>query len=53
MYGLERKKSEKTGMVAKGLFVTSMSVVELYNTHRMGPIFGKTLVSGRKVARAY
>ncbi|ADI31880.1 sulfide-dependent adenosine diphosphate thiazole synthase [Staphylothermus hellenicus] len=41
---------EKTSMVVKGLFVTGMSVAELYNTNRMGAIFGGMLVSGRKVA---
>ncbi|ABN69165.1 thiazole biosynthesis enzyme [Staphylothermus marinus F1] len=46
----EEEVVEKTGMVVKGLFVTGMSVAELYNTHRMGPIFGGMLVSGRKVA---
>lgn len=46
----EKEVVEKTGMVVKGLFVTGMSVAELYNTRRMGPMFGGMLVSGKKVA---
>jgi len=41
---------EKTGQVFPGLFVAGMSVCDVYNLPRMGPIFGGMLKSGRKVA---
>jgi ribulose 1,5-bisphosphate synthetase/thiazole synthase len=40
----------KTGRVVPGLYVAGMSVAEIYNTNRMGPIFGGMLVSGERVA---
>lgn len=41
---------EKTGEVCPGLYVAGMAVAALYQTPRMGPIFGGMLLSGRKVA---
>ncbi len=41
---------EKTGEVFPGLFVAGMSVCDVYNLPRMGPIFGGMLKSGKKVA---
>ena len=41
---------EKTGEVFSGLFVAGMSVCDVYNLPRMGPIFGGMLKSGKKVA---
>jgi len=41
---------EKTGEVRPGLYVAGMAVAALYQTPRMGPIFGGMLLSGRKVA---
>ncbi|MET1160853.1 MAG: sulfide-dependent adenosine diphosphate thiazole synthase [Thermoprotei archaeon] len=45
-----REIVERTGMVLPGLYVTGLSVAELYNTSRTGPLIGALLVSGRKVA---
>jgi len=42
---------EKTGEVCPGLYVAGMAVAALYQTPRMGPIFGGMLLSGRKVAK--
>ena len=41
---------EKTGEVYPGLYVAGMSVCDVYNLPRMGPIFGGMLKSGKKVA---
>ena len=41
---------ENTGEVCPGLYVAGMAVAALYQTPRMGPIFGGMLLSGRKVA---
>jgi len=41
---------EKTGEVCPGLFAAGMAVAALYQTPRMGPIFGGMLLSGKKVA---
>ena len=46
----ERLIVEKTGEVCPGLYVAGMAVAALYQTPRMGPIFGGMLLSGRKVA---
>jgi len=46
----EREVVEKTEMVVPGLYVAGMSVAELYNINRMGPILGGMLMSGRRVA---
>jgi len=46
----ERLVAEKTGRVLPGLYAAGMSVAELYNLPRMGPIFTGMLVSGAKVA---
>jgi ribulose 1,5-bisphosphate synthetase/thiazole synthase len=37
--------------VYPGLFVAGMSASAVYGGHRMGPIFGGMLLSGRKAAR--
>ena len=41
---------KKTGEVFPGLYVAGMSVCDVYNLPRMGPIFGGMLKSGKKVA---
>jgi thiazole biosynthesis enzyme len=41
---------EKTGRVFAGMYVAGMSVCDVYNLPRMGPIFGGMLKSGKKVA---
>ena len=41
---------EKTDEVFPGLYVAGMSVCDVYNLPRMGPIFGGMLKSGKKVA---
>ena len=46
----EKEVVEKTGEVLPGLFAAGMSVAEVHNTRRMGPVFGGMLVSGAKVA---
>ena len=46
----EKMIVEKTGEVCPGLYVAGMAVAALYQTPRMGPIFGGMLLSGRKVA---
>lgn len=42
---------EKTGQVYPGLYVAGMSVCDVFNLPRMGPIFGGMLKSGKKVAQ--
>jgi len=42
---------ENTGEVCPGLYVAGMAVAALYQTPRMGPIFGGMLLSGKKVAK--
>lgn len=42
---------EYTGFIAPGLLAAGMSVSSLWNTPRMGPIFGGMLFSGQKAAR--
>jgi thiazole biosynthesis enzyme len=46
----EEEVVKHTGKVVEGLYVAGMSVSELYNAHRMGPIVGGMLLSGKKVA---
>jgi thiazole biosynthesis enzyme len=46
----ERLVVEKTGEVVPGLYAAGMSVAELYNLPRMGPLFSGMLASGAKVA---
>ncbi|MCP8310647.1 MAG: sulfide-dependent adenosine diphosphate thiazole synthase [Candidatus Methylarchaceae archaeon HK02M1] len=46
----ERSTVEKTGEVCPGLYAAGMAVAALYQTPRMGPLFGGMLLSGRKVA---
>ncbi|BBD74020.1 hypothetical protein HS1genome_2409 [Sulfodiicoccus acidiphilus] len=42
---------DNTGMVAPGLYAAGMSVTEVKNLPRMGPIFGGMVLSGYKVAQ--
>jgi len=46
----EKLTVDKTGEVCPGLYVAGMAVASLYQTPRMGPIFGGMLLSGKKVA---
>ncbi len=46
----ERSTVKKTGEVCPGLYAAGMAVAALYQTPRMGPLFGGMLLSGRKVA---
>jgi len=46
----EKEIIEKTGMVVPGLYVAGLSVAELYNANRVGPLIGGLIISGRKVA---
>jgi len=46
----EQLTVENTREVCPGLFVAGMAVAALYQTPRMGPIFGGMLLSGTKVA---
>ena len=46
----EEEVIEHTGKIVEGLYVAGMSVSEFYNLHRMGPLVGGMLISGRKVA---
>jgi thiazole biosynthesis enzyme len=47
----ENNLLEYTKEVYPGLFVAGMSASAAYGGHRMGPIFGGMLLSGRKAAR--
>ncbi len=47
----EKATEERTGEVYPGLIVIGMAAVACYGEHRMGPIFGGMLLSGRKAAR--
>jgi len=46
----ERGVVEKTGRVYPGLHVAGMAVAAVHGCHRMGPIFGGMLLSGRRSA---
>jgi thiamine thiazole synthase len=46
----EEEVVKHTGKIVEGLYVAGMSVSEVYNTHRMGPVVGGMLISGKKVA---
>ncbi len=46
----ERFVVEKTGEVYPGLFVIGMAAIACYGEHRMGPIFGGMLLSGKKAS---
>lgn len=46
----EKEVVEKTGKIVEGLYAAGMSVAEVYNTHRMGPIIGGMILSGKRVA---
>jgi len=46
----ERLVVDYAGEVAPGLYAAGMAVAAVYQTPRMGPIFGGMLLSGRKVA---
>ncbi len=46
----EKATEEFTGEVYPGLIVMGMAAVACYGKHRMGPIFGGMLLSGRKAA---
>lgn len=47
----EKLMLQNTGEVCDGLYTAGMAAAALYQTPRMGPIFGGMLLSGRKVAR--
>lgn len=46
----EEEVIEYAGRIVEGLYVAGMSVSEVYNKHRMGPVVGGMVVSGRKAA---
>jgi thiamine thiazole synthase len=46
----EQLMIKNTGEVCAGLYVAGMAAAALYQTPRMGPIFGGMLLSGKKVA---
>ena len=46
----EKATEEFTGEVYPGVFVIGMAAVACYGKHRMGPIFGGMLLSGKKAA---
>ena len=47
----EKATEERTGEVYPGLIVIGMAAIACYGEHRMGPIFGGMLLSGRKAAK--
>lgn len=46
----ERQTVENTKEVYPGLLVSGMAANNVYGGHRMGPIFGGMLLSGKKAA---
>ncbi|MBD3349751.1 MAG: thiazole biosynthesis protein [Candidatus Eisenbacteria bacterium] len=46
----ERLVVEKTGEIFPGLYAAGMAVAAVHGGHRMGPIFGGMLLSGKRVA---
>ncbi len=46
----EQAVIEHTGEVFPGLYVAGMAAAAVHGGHRMGPIFGGMLISGKKVA---
>ncbi len=46
----EEEVINNTKMIAPGLFVAGMAANNVYGGHRMGPIFGGMLLSGKKAA---
>jgi len=46
----EEEVVSHTSKIVDGLYVAGMSVSEVYNLHRMGPILGGMLLSGKRVA---
>ncbi len=40
----------RSGKLFKGLYVAGMSTAEVFHSHRMGPILGGMILSGKKVA---
>jgi len=46
----EEEVINHTGEIVDGLYIAGMSVSEVHNLHRMGPILGGMLLSGKKVA---
>ena len=46
----EKAVVDNTSEVYPGLYVTGMCANAVYGSHRMGPIFGGMLLSGKKVA---
>ena len=46
----ESKILENTREVYPGLIVAGMSANAVYGTHRMGPVFGGMLLSGKRAA---
>ena len=46
----EKLMYNNTGEVCPGLYVAGMAAAAMYQTPRMGPIFGGMLLSGKKVA---
>jgi thiamine thiazole synthase len=46
----EKHVEDNTKEIYPNLFVTGMAANAAYGAHRMGPIFGGMLLSGKKVA---